>query len=87
MSKELSVEALRERPDELIDAIEKGEPVTLTREGRTIGTYSPSPAQRGVKYPFRDIYISPLEKPLDIDPAQIIIDERDRERSEEKWRS
>jgi hypothetical protein len=87
MSKELTVEELRERADELITAIEQDEAVTIVRDGQTIGTYAPFTVHHGVKYPFRDLYISPLEKPLDEDPAQIIIEERERERSEKKWRS
>ena len=88
MSKELTVDELREKPDELIAALEDGEDVTIVRDGKEIGTVTPvRPRFRGMRYPFRDLHISPLEKPLGEDPAQIIIDERERERSEKKWRS
>ena len=85
MSKELAVEDLREKANELIDAIEQGESVTILQEGRTIGTYSPFPFQRGVKFPFRDLHITPLEKPLDIDVVDVLVEERERERSGKKY--
>ena len=87
MRKELTMEELREKPDALIEAIEEGEPVTILKDGRPIGSYSPSPLQRGVPYPFRDFDFGPRPKNLRTDPAQLIIEERDRERSEKKWRS
>lgn len=85
MSKELTVEELREKAEELIAAIEDGEPVTILRDGQTIGTYSPFPVQRGVKYPFRNLHITPLEKPLDVDVVEILVEERERERSGKKY--
>ncbi|HEY0371102.1 MAG TPA: hypothetical protein VGD79_03835 [Thermoanaerobaculia bacterium] len=86
MSKELTVEELRERPDALIDAIEQGEPVTITREGTPLGTYSPANlSYRGVPYPFRDFDFGPRPRTLDTDPAEIIIEERERERSGKKY--
>lgn len=89
MSKELTVEELRERADELIDAIANGETVTLTREGKEFATISPTTrtSYRGVPYPFRDFDFGSRPKNLRSDPAQLIIDERERERSEKKWRS
>ncbi len=88
MSKELAVEDLREKADELIAAIEKGETVTITREGKAFATASPAiRGYRGVPYPFRDFDFGPRPKNLRTDPAQLIIEERERERSEKKWRS
>ncbi len=85
MSKELTVEELREKPDELIAALDEGESVTITREGQEIGTFSPTRAKRGgVRYPFRDFDFGPRPKGLKTDPAQVIIDERERERSGKK---
>lgn len=87
MSKELTVEELREQPQELIDAIDNGETVTITRDGGTLATVEPSPraGYRGMPYPFRDLYISPLSKPLGVDAAEAIIEERERERSGKKY--
>lgn len=85
MSKELNVEELRARPDALIEAIEQGEHVTIMREGRTIGTYTPFIVRRGVRYPFRNLQLTRLEKPLGVDPVEALIEERDRERSGKKY--
>lgn len=83
MSKQMTVEELREKPQELIAALDKGEAVTITRDGAELGTIEPAvrTGYRGVPYPFRDLQISPLSKPLGIDAAQAIIEERERERS------
>ena len=85
MSKELTVEELRERPDTLIEAIDQGEPVTITREGKEIGMVSPLVVQRGVRFPFRNLQITPLDKPLGVDPIQALIEEREWERSGKKY--
>jgi antitoxin (DNA-binding transcriptional repressor) of toxin-antitoxin stability system len=85
MSKTVTVEELRERPDELIAAIERGEMVTILEDGNAIGTYSPLDSQRGVKYPFRNLHITPLDKPLGIDPVEALIEDRNRERSGKKY--
>ena len=85
MSKELTVEELREKPDALIEAIDKGETVTITRDGRTLATARPFIVQRGVPYPFRDLKITPLEKPLGVDSVEVLIEERERERSGKKY--
>jgi antitoxin (DNA-binding transcriptional repressor) of toxin-antitoxin stability system len=87
MSKELTVEELREKPDALIDAIDKGETVTITRDGKQIATTNPvlRTGYRGMPYPFRDFDWGPRPKMLDIDPAEIIIEERERERSGKKY--
>jgi prevent-host-death family protein len=88
MSKELTVEELRKNADELIAAIEQGESVTITREGKPFATLTPaSRGYQGVPYPFRNFDFGPRPKNLRTDPAQLIIEERERERSEKKWRS
>lgn len=88
MSKELTVEELRERPDALIEAIDEGEPVTITRDGKEIATTSPvrrGGGYKGVRYPFRDLEITPLKKPLGIDPIEGLLEEREYERSGKKY--
>lgn len=88
MNKTVTVEELRERPDALIEAIEEGEPVTIMREGKPLATFTPTArGYRGVPYPFRDFDFGPRPKNLTSDPAQLIIEERERERSGKKWRS
>lgn len=86
MSRELTVNELREKPDVLIEAIENGETVTIVRDGKTIGSVSPSQHPRGgVPYPFRDFDFGSRPKGLLTDPAELIIEERQRERSGKKY--
>ena len=85
MSRELKLEELREDASELIAAIENGESLTITREGAPVATVNVTRRRDGVRYPFRDFDWGPRPKNLDIDPAQVIIDERERERSLKKY--
>jgi antitoxin (DNA-binding transcriptional repressor) of toxin-antitoxin stability system len=82
MSKELTVQELRERPEALIEAIDSGEAVSITRDGKEIATASPvrrGGGYRGVRYPFRDVKITPLKKPLSRDPVEMLREDRDRD--------
>ena len=68
--------------------IDEGEPVTILREGKPLATFTPTiRGYGGVPYPFRDFDFGPRPKNLTSDPAQLIIEERERERSGKKWRS
>jgi antitoxin (DNA-binding transcriptional repressor) of toxin-antitoxin stability system len=88
VSKQLSVEELLEKPDELIEAIKDGESFDLMLEGRQVATVNPVKQKRGgVPYPFRDFDFGSRPKGLTSDPAQVIIDERERERSGKKYGS
>jgi antitoxin (DNA-binding transcriptional repressor) of toxin-antitoxin stability system len=86
MIRELTLEKLRERPGELIEAIEKGEAVTITRDGKQIASLGPTIVRRTDPRPLRDIQITPLSKPLDFSVVAELIAERDRERFDKKWR-
>jgi antitoxin (DNA-binding transcriptional repressor) of toxin-antitoxin stability system len=82
MSKELTVEELRARPDALIEAIDSGEDVTIMRDGKEIATTNPvkrGGGYKGVRYPFRDIKITPLKKPLSRDPVELLREDRDHD--------
>jgi antitoxin (DNA-binding transcriptional repressor) of toxin-antitoxin stability system len=83
MSKEVTVEELREKLDELLAAVESGESVTITKDGRSIAEFTTTAGTSGVPYPFRNFDFGPPLN-LGIDPAQIIIDEREYERSGKK---
>ena len=85
MSKELTVEELREKPEDLITALEQGETVTITRDGKQLATAAPTVVQRGVRFPFRNFDFGPRPKNLKTDPAELIIEERERERSGKKY--
>ena len=86
MSRELTLEELRERPGELIDAIEKGEAIAITRDGKQIATLGPTIVRRANPVALRDIQITPLSKPLDFSVVAELIADRDRERFDKKWR-
>jgi len=84
MSKELTVEELRENPDALITALDAHESVTIIRDGKEIGVaWPPGPriVQKGTPYPFRNVQRTPLGKPLDFDPVEELIKDRERDRS------
>lgn len=85
MTKQVTVEELREKLDEVLAEVKSGESVEITDAGTTIAAMRPTIVRRGVKFPFRDFDWGPRPKGLDIDPAQVIIDERDRERSLKKY--
>ena len=86
MIKTVIVEEFRANFDAVIADVEAGIDVTIVQNGRPIGTLAPTVVQRGIRYPLRDLQISPLEKPLGVDPVEVLIEERERERSGEKWK-
>ena len=85
--KEVTVEELRANLDQLVEEANAGESIAIVRNGQQVATLRPSVTivQRGVRYPFRDLEISPLSKPLPFDPIDGLIEERERERSGKKY--
>jgi hypothetical protein len=86
MSKEVTVEELREKLDELLAAVESGESVTITKDGQSIAEFTKTGGTGGVPYPFRDFDFGSRPKNLKIDGAEVIIAERERERSGLKYK-
>lgn len=88
MSKTITVEELAANVRKHIAEVEGGETLTITQEGRAIATIGPAVriVNKGKPFPFRDFDPGPRPKNLKTDPAQIVIDERDYERNEKKWR-
>lgn len=86
MSKQVTVEELKARLDELLAEVENGETVTVIKDGRSVAQFAKTRSTGGVAYPFRDFDFGSRPKNLKTDPAEIIIAERDRERSGEKYR-
>lgn len=86
MSRQVTVEELKERLEELLVEVEKGESVVVVQDGRNIAQLSRTASTGGVRYPFRDFDFGARPRNLKIDPAEVIIDERDRERSGAKYR-
>ena len=79
MSKEVTVEELRERLDEIIADIKGGETVTITEDGRSIGTVYSTVPKPGKRFPFRDLVITPLDPPITVDVVKLIREDRDSE--------
>jgi len=93
MSKRITVEELAANLREHLAEVEAGESLTIVDEGQEIVRLAPVPYIESLIRPpkspgrFQDVAIGPRPKNLRTDPAQIIIDERDYERSEKRWRS
>jgi antitoxin (DNA-binding transcriptional repressor) of toxin-antitoxin stability system len=85
MSKQVTVEELREKLDELLAEVEAGESVAILRDGKRIGTIGPTIVQRGVPFPFRNFDPGPPLKHLTVDPVAALIEEREYERSGKKY--
>lgn len=85
MSKEVTVEELREKLEELLAEVESGESVTILRDGRRIGTIGPTFVQCGIRFPFRDFDPGPRPEHLTVDPVALLIEEREWERSNKKY--
>jgi antitoxin (DNA-binding transcriptional repressor) of toxin-antitoxin stability system len=84
MSRQVTVEELREKLDELLAEVEAGESVAILKDGKRIGTIGPTIVQRGVRFPFRDFDPGPPLK-LPVDPVAALIEEREYERSGKKY--
>jgi prevent-host-death family protein len=85
MSKQVTVEELREKLDELIAEVESGETVTIVKDGHPIAELAGTNGTGGVRYPFRNFDFGSRPKNLKTDPAALIIEERERERSRKKY--
>ena len=83
MSKQVTVEELREKLDELIAEVESGESLTILRDGKEVMSLQPTTVK--ARYPFRGFDFGPRPKNLKTDPAALIIEERERERSGKKY--
>jgi prevent-host-death family protein len=79
MSKEVTVEELREKLDEIIADVKGGESVTITEGGRNIATVQSNVPKRGKRFPFRDLVITPLDPPITVDVVKLIREDRDSE--------
>lgn len=79
MSKEVTVEELRERLDEVVADIENGKDIVILRDGKRIGTFQPAVVQKGVRYPFRNFDFGGRPKNLTSDVTELIREDRDSE--------
>lgn len=86
MSKQVTVEELREKLEEVLAEVEAGENVTILKDGQPVAQFARTGGTGGVKYPFRDFDFGSRPKNLKIDGAEVIIAERERERSGLKYK-
>jgi hypothetical protein len=84
MSKQVTVDELREKLDELIAEVESGETVTIVPDSKKTERSGPTFAQRGIPFPFRDFDPGPPLK-LPVDAVATLIEEREYERSGKKY--
>ncbi|HVR40101.1 MAG TPA: hypothetical protein VMU84_13470 [Thermoanaerobaculia bacterium] len=87
MSKQVTVEELVANIEQHLDDVKNGEAIDVVESGRTI--VEMKPPLSGVRWPdpsrrLQDVDPGPRPKKLVTDPAQLIIDEREYERSGKK---
>lgn len=86
MTKSVTVADLAEHLEEHLAEVQEGTTIYVRRDDKIIATLGP-----GIHYPapgkrLADLVFSPLSKPLEIDAAEILIEERERRRSGEKYK-
>ena len=92
MTKSVTVAELAEHLEDHLAEVQEGTTIEVVREGgEKIATINPTPKKKKFVIPppgqrFGDIVFTPLSKPLDKDPAEMIIEERERERSGAKYK-
>ena len=79
--KTITVEELAANVTDHIASVKEGETLSITSEGKEIATITPTRIQRGVRYPFRNLNLSPPIKNLDVDVVALIREDRDRDRT------
>lgn len=79
MSKEVTVAELIANIAAHLDEVKNGETLMIVQDGQQIATMTPHVTRPRMKYPFRDLKFTPLDKPLEIDPTDLIREDRDAE--------
>ena len=91
VTKSVTVAELTEHLAEHLAEVRDGTTIEVVDDGQKVATITPQPKPRKLvdpgpgKRPF-DFVPAPLSKPLDKDPAEMIIEERERERSGAKYK-
>jgi antitoxin (DNA-binding transcriptional repressor) of toxin-antitoxin stability system len=76
MSKEVTIEELRENLEQIIAEVEAGESVTIVARTAEADDFV---AQRGKRFPFRDLHFEPIVPPITVDVVKLIREDRDDE--------
>lgn len=91
VTKLITVEQLAYHLRDYMAEVQEGATIHVFQDGNAIATIQPAPKPFKLeeppagKRPF-DIEFTPLSKPLDEDPAEVVIAERERERSGAKYK-
>lgn len=95
VTKSVTVAELTEHIEDHLAEVREGTTIEVVDGSQAIATINPTPnpapKKRSFVIPppgqrFGDVVIKPLSKPLDKDPAEMIIEERERERSGAKYK-
>jgi antitoxin (DNA-binding transcriptional repressor) of toxin-antitoxin stability system len=84
VTKTVALEELRERLDDYVGDAERGSIINVTKDGRVVATIAPAEASETPSRPkgrLKDFVPGPRPTRLTVDPAAILIEERERERS------
>lgn len=81
MRKEVTVEELRHKLDEILADIKAGETVSIVEDGKPIGTMAPTTRRThgGVRFPFRNFDFGSRPDTLTVDVVELIREDRDAE--------
>ena len=80
MSKRITVEELAANLREHLAEVKAGESLTIVDEGKMVASLEPplNFVHRGMRYPFRDLKLTPAPKNLKSDPVELLIEDRER---------
>jgi len=79
MTKDVAIEELREKLDEVMDDVEHGATINVTRAGRAVATLAPLSLTRPTKR-LADFVPGPRPKRLDFDAVEWLLEDRQHER-------
>ena len=90
MYRRVTVDELKKNVDEVIERVTEGDYITIYRDGKPIASISrawiPRVEGPAVPHPLQDIDFGAPPAGLTVDAAESLIDERDRDRTGEKYR-
>lgn len=78
MTKTVSLDNLRERLDDYVGEATRGDVINVTKDGLVVATIAPPPRQPGGR--LRDFVPGPRPTSLTVDPAALVLEERERGR-------
>jgi antitoxin (DNA-binding transcriptional repressor) of toxin-antitoxin stability system len=80
MTKDVAIEELREKLDEVMEDVEHGVTINVIRAGRSVATLVPLAIARPVTKRLADFVPGPRPKRLDFDAVEWLLEDRQHER-------